>query len=558
MSKQTFMKGTMILVVANGLTKIIGAFFKIPLTYLLHENGMAIYNTAYQLYVLLFIIATAGLPVAVSKMVSEQIALRDGYQIRRLFRAEMMLISGLGILGGAALYVFAEPIAVLIGDAAIASSIRVVAPALVFVAIMAGLRGFFQGTQNMTPTAVSEVIEALGKPLVGYTLAYLLIDQGVAAASSGALAGVTAGAAAGCLVLVIWFLVQRRKIMPAASPHGNAMSYSRILKQLTWIAIPITIGACVSSVTSLVDTVMIRSLLQNISFTEDQARTLYDAYAIYAKKGELASLLAGNGLDIKAANWLYGAYSGYAFSLFNLPLTLITAMSISVVPALAEAFAVHNQRSIQRITGSALRITLLFSLPCTIGLSVMAKPILYLLYSNTASGKMLEILAVACVWVTLVSVSTAILQAAGKVWIPVVNMLVGAVVKIGANFLLVSRPELNILGLSISSNLCYFVIAALNLYWVMKMTHVKLKLSECLVKPLFATGAMGVGTLFCYRFLEQALPAEKLATIISIGVGCAIYLAVLLLIGGLKREDVEMLPKGEKIAALMQRHKLLR
>ncbi len=558
MGKQTFMKGTMILVLANGLTKVIGALFKIPLTYLLHESGMGIYNTAYQLYVLFFIIATAGLPVAVSKMVSEQIALKDGFQVRRLFRAEMLLISALGILGSAVLYLFAEPISQLIGNEAIAPSIRVVAPALVFVAVMAGLRGFFQGTQNMTPTAVSEIIEAAGKPLVGYTMAYLLIDRGIVAASSGALAGVTAGAAVGCGVLVIWFLMKRKQMIPVDGSRGNLMPYSRIFKQLIWIAVPITIGACVSSVTSLVDTVMVRSLLQNISFTKEEAQALYDTYAIYAKKGELSSLLAGNRLDVNASEFLYGAYSGYAFSLFNLPLTLITAMSISVVPALAESFAMRNQRNIQRITGSALRITMLFSLPCTIGLSVMAKPILFLLYSNTSSGKMLEILAVACVWVTLVSVSTSILQAAGKVWIPVVNMLIGAAVKIVANVVFVSMPSVNILGLSISSNLCYFVIAALDLYWVMKVTSVKLKLLDCLVKPLFATGAMGVGTLFCYRFLENVLPVVKLATVISIGVGCVIYLAVLLLVGGVKQEDVEMLPKGEKIAAMMRRYRLLR
>ncbi|MDY4976392.1 MAG: polysaccharide biosynthesis protein [Clostridia bacterium] len=558
MGKQTFMKGTMILVVANGLTKVIGALFKIPLTYLLHESGMGLYNTAYQLYVLFFIIATAGLPVAVSKMVSEQLALKDGCQVRRLFRAELLLISMLGLLGSAVLYLFARPIAVAIGNEAIAPSIRAVAPALIFVAVMAGLRGFFQGTQNMTPTAVSEIIEAAGKPLVGYTLAYVLIDRGIGVASSGALAGVSAGAAVGCGVLVLWFLIKRREILPETKPRGDLIPYSRIFKQLIWIAVPITIGACVSSVTSLVDTVMVRSLLKNISFSQEEARALYDAYAVYAKKGELASLLTENRLDVNAAEFLYGAYSGYAFSLFNLPLTLITAMSISVVPALAEAFAVRNQRNIQRITGSALRITLLFALPCTIGLSVMAKPILYLLYSNTSSGTMLEILSVACVWVTLVSVSTAILQAAGKVWIPVVNMLIGAAVKVAANILLVSQQSVHILGLSISSNLCYFVIAALNLYWVMKVTKVSLKLSECLVKPLFATGAMGVGTLACYRFLEGVLPAVKLATVISIGAGCVIYLGVLLLVGGVKREDVEMLPKGEKIAALMQRYRLLR
>ena len=557
MGKQTFMQGTIILVLANALTKIIGAFFKIPLTYLLHESGMGIYNTAYQLYVLFFIVATAGLPVAVSKLVSEQLALKDGYQVRRLFKAEMLLIACLGLIGAGVLYFFATPIARVIGNVQIAPSIKAVAPALVFVAIMAGLRGFFQGTQNMLPTAVSQILEALGKPLVGYTLAFVMIGSGAVYASAGALMGVTAGAAVGCIVLAVWFLVKRKTVLPQGVAHSEALSYPRLLKRLVWIAVPITIGACVSSVTSLVDTLMVRGLLQNISFTAEQAEALYQEYAIYAKNGEMASLLQNHLLDTHASEFLYGAYSGYAFSLFNLPLTLITAMSISVVPALAEAIAVKQQHNIQRITASAIRITILFAMPCTIGLSVMAKPILYLLYSNTSSGTMLEILAVACIWVSLVSVCTAILQAAGKVWIPVVNMLIGAVVKIVSNILLVSMPQINILGLSISSNLCYFVIAALNLYWVMKVTKVKLKLSDTLVKPLFSTGAMGVATLFCYRFLEGVVPA-KLATILSVGMGGCIYLAVLLLIGGLKQEDVEMLPKGEKIAAIMKKRKLLR
>lgn len=557
MGKQTFMQGTLILVVANALTKVIGAFFKIPLTYLLHESGMGIYNTAYQLYVMFFIIATAGLPVAVSKMVSERLAVKDGCQVRRLLKAELCLISALGLLGAAVLYLFAHPISEAIGNVQIAPSIRAVAPALIFVAVMAGFRGFFQGTQNMFPTAVSQILEALGKPAVGYTLAYVMIGSGALYASAGALMGVTAGAAAGCIVLLFWFLIKRKTILPTGEQGGRVTPYPALLKQLVWIAVPITIGACVSSVTSLVDTLMVRNLLRGISFTPEQAEALYREYAIYAKSGEMASLLQTNTLDVNASEFLYGAYSGYAFSLFNIPLSLITAMSISVVPALAEAIAVNHSRNIQRITASAIRITILFAMPCTIGLSVMAKPILYLLYSNTSSGTMLEILAVACIWVSLVSVSTAILQAAGKVWVPVINMLIGAAVKIGTNILLVSIPEINVLGLSVSSNLCYFVIAALDLYWVMKVTKVKLKLSETVVKPLFATGAMGVVTLFLYRFTETLLPA-KIATILSVGAGGCIYLAVLLLVGGVKREDVEMLPKGERLAAVMEKRKLLR
>lgn len=557
LQKQTFLQGTLVLIVANGLTKLIGACFKIPLTYLLHEEGMAIFNTAYQLYVFLFIIATAGLPVAVSKMVSERLALDDIQNAKRVFRAEMILIIGLGLIGALALFLFAEPIALyVVDDSATISSIRAVAPALIFVAAMAGLRGFFQGTQNMIPTALSEVVEASGKPLVGYGLAFLLIAQGIEVASAGAIMGVTAGAFAGCVLMIVIFWRSRKRIFGSVADCGaKLLSYRSIFRTLIWIAVPITIGACVSSLTTLIDTAMVRGRLQSISFAPEAAKALFD---YYGQPDGLSSLLRLGRLDETGARWLYGAYSGYAFSLFNLPLTLIFALSTSVVPAVASAYAMKNRRAVQGLTASALRITVLFSLPCTAGLSVLAGPILQLVFHNTASTQMLEILALSVVWVTLVSVTTAILQAVGRVWLPVIHMAIGGLVKIVCNYVLIGLPSVHILGASLSTNACYFVIAALNLFWVMRVTRVKLRIRDIIVKPLFATVAMGVLTLFVYRVLERVLPSSSLATIGAIGLGCVLYLATLLLVKGIRRDDVEMLPKGSFLVAQMERYHLLK
>ena len=555
LKKQTFLQGTLILLIANAVTKVIGALFKIPLAYIIDKEGMAVFNTAYQFYVLLFIVATAGLPVAVSKMVSERLAMDDYYETKRIFRCAMTLIVALGILGACVLFFFAEPLANIVKDTATIASIKMVAPALIFVAVMAGFRGLFQGTQNMIPTALSEVVEALGKPVIGCVLAYVLVSRGIEIASAGAIAGVTAGTVAGAALMMLIYSRTRASIFhghPAAPV--NPLPVGRIYKSLIIIAVPITIGACVSSITTLIDTVMVRSRLQSILFSPEQARALFDYY----QASELSTLLTQGRLGEQAARWLYGAYSGYAATLFNLPLTLIMSLSISVVPAISSAFAIKNRKEVQKITASSLRITVLFAMPCTIGLSVMAKPVLNLLYNDTTTSQMLEILAIAIVWVTLLSVSTTILQGAGRVWIPVINMGIGALVKAVSNYILIGIPSINILGASISTNICYFVIAVLNLFWVMKVTRVRLSILDFIVKPLFATAVMGAGTLVVYTLLTKYLPSPSIVTILSIAVGALLYLAVLFLVGGIKREDVVMLPKGEKLAGIMQKYKLIK
>ena len=233
LKKQTFLQGAIILVIANLITKIIGAVFKIPLANVLKEDGMGMYTSAYQSYVFGFIIATAGLPIAVSKMISENVAVGNTINTKRIFKVEMLLISALGLLGALVLFFFAEPIATFMeASDGTATCIRIIAPALIFVAVMAGLRGYFQGMQNMIPTAASEVVEAAGKPVVGLLLAYIFVSEGVRMAAGGAIFGVTAGTVAGALMLAVMYVFGRRRLTVSDLPRGDVMPYGRILKPL--------------------------------------------------------------------------------------------------------------------------------------------------------------------------------------------------------------------------------------------------------------------------------------------------------------------------------------
>ena len=505
MKKQTYLKGAMILVLANLSVKIIGALFKIPLANIIHEEGMAIFSTAYNLYACLFVIATAGLPVAVSKMVSSSLAQKNHAEVNKIFKAALSLLSMIGIAGALVLFLGAKLFVGYVESPQSYLSVLAIAPAIFFVALLSAFRGYFQGFSDMLPTAISEVAEAVGKLVIGLILAYILMPTGVVNASAGAVLGVTAGTFFALLIMAITYLV-RRKTQPlgAVSLEGSR-STKTIFAELAKIAIPITVGAAVMSLTNVIDVIMIRQRLQTIVVTEEIARALTEYYGLSASE-----VVIGEAMRIKPSEILYGAYSGYAIPMFNLPPTITMSLSMSVVPFISAAFAVKNMGEVKKLSGSTLRITMLFSLPCAVGLSVLSQPILTAVYNNSRAASMLLILGYAVIFVSLVSVTTAMLQGSGHVGIPVRNMAIGAVVKIATNYFLIASPAFNIGGAPISTNLCYLTIAILNILSVRKIMHPDVTFGGFIVRPVIASGVMGVGAIFTYRMMAGILGLPQL------------------------------------------------
>lgn len=519
------MQGAFILVVANALVKVIGAVFKIPLARLLGNEGMGLFSTSYIMYTWMFIVATAGLPVAISKMVSESSALGRGQEVKRIFRVSVMVLSVIGILGSSALYFGAEFFSLMLGSSRAVHGIRAVAPAMLFVSIMSAYRGFFQGMQNMIPTAISEVVEALGKLLLGFAFASFFLSRGLEFGAAGAVFGVSAGAFLGCLILFFIHLFRKKHIYKDVMENGESRSYTKLLLTLIRIAVPITIGASVFSLTSVIDMSMIMRRLQSIGFSEAQATALW------------------------------GSYSGFAVPLFNLPPTLISALSVSLVPAVAAAFAKREYTSTGKTVASSLRITVLFALPCAVGMAVLSEPILHLVYNNTDASTTLSILSCSILFVSLVLVTNSILQATGHEMIPVFHMLIGGGIKIITNYTLVGMPDINIVGAPIGTGICYIFIFTLNLIAIRRVLKINIGVFGLFVKPVIAALAMGAGVLVVYKFTASL---GSLATVFSIGMGAVIYLAVLLMVKALRRDDIIMLPKGQKIAEIMDKYRLLR
>jgi stage V sporulation protein B len=530
---------------------------------------MGIFNVAYQIYTFMFIIATAGFPIAVSKMVAESIANGDEYDAKRVFQTAALLLGIIGIAGSTALYVFADNLAGFLGNADSALGIRVIAPAVFFVSLLSAYRGYFQGRQNMYPTAASEVVEASAKLLLGIAAASAIMGMKVAISapgtssglsshartlysSTGAILGVTAGTFLALLLMIIIYTCKskRTKIVPGR----HIRSRRNILKNLILIAVPITIGASVSSLTSLVDlaTIMNRLVVNP---------NVFDSYAhLFAEGTEFWGMAAEEGwqgsiLLQKQANSLYGLYTGQAQTMFNLPLTIVVGLSMSIVPAISTALAGRKLGEAGVMTSSILRITMLFALPCAVGFYVLSSPILLVLYSDANAGVLLQKLAFAVPFVAFVSVSNSVLQSYGKVYYPVVNMLVGGIVKVVMNYALI--PVWGIDAAPIATTACYGTIALLNCICIAFILRVKINLIDMLIKPLCAALVMGAVTILFYNMLSGFIPGSRLVTLAAIAVGAVVYLIAIIVVKGIKREDVLNMPKGDKIAGILTKYKLL-
>ncbi len=582
---KSFIQGALILGVANLIVKIIGAFFKIPLNYLIGDAGMGYFNIAYQIYTFMFIIATAGFPIAISKMVAESTAKGNEQDAHRIFQTSFRFLAAIGFAGTALLYFFPAELEAFVSVPGSALGILAISPAIFFVALASVYRGYFQGRQNMFPTAISEVIEAAAKLLVGIIAASffmkMTVDGSLSAsfdwatekiqsshlrtvyASAGAISGVTMGTFLSFAFLSIIYLATKKKrsTLPQLQPLRSQKS---ILKELIVIAIPITIGASVSSLTTLIDMATITRRL----VTRPEVLAHYDFMFGEGTKFAQQALeegWIGSQLYTHQASTLYGMYTGKALTIFNLPLTLVVALGMSVVPAISASLTRKNPLEARTITESAIRIAILFAAPCALGISSLSKEVLFILFGDTNAQSVLAILAIAIIPVAVVSVTNSILQAYGKVYVPVVNMIIGGIIKILVNFFCI--PYLGIDGAPVGTFFCYLIISILNIRSIIQCAKIQFRWNEFVFKPLLAALIMGgvgfvLGTFITgNQFLLQDsinIWLRRFCIASEIGVCAVIYFFAAFAIHAIRKDDILRLPKGEKLAVILTRLKLLK
>ena len=437
----------------------------------------------------------------------------------------------LGLVSALVMFLFPVELADMLGWPEAAQSIWVLSPAIFLVCLASAYRGYCQGHENMIPTTVGQVLEVLGKIIVGLALAWYLVRGGrsLPIASAGAISGVPAGA----LIMFPYMLIYKQrhyKRQPVASPDVPD-SRGKIFASLIRIGLPITIGASSLVLINFFDTMIISDRLQSAAgFTDTESAILYGVF-------------------------------GKAQTLYNLPASLITALTISVVPAIASAMALRHRTEASRIAENSLRIATVVALPMSVGLTVLADPIMRVIYADShASGVMiLALLGIPSYFVCMALVMNAVLQAHGNERCTIYSMLAGGLVKIGINWYLVGNPEINILGAPIGTLCCYIVMCTMNYYFLCRYLEERPRLHVMLLRPLLSSAAMGAAAWGVYGLAVRLLAGGGepgrlsmfIAMVAAIGVAVVIYLVMVVMTRAVTREDMKLIPKGEKLARLL-------
>lgn len=538
--QNSFFGGAAILAAGILIVKLIGMFYKIPLINIIGEAGAADFNNAYNIYAVLLTVSTAGLPVAVSKLVSEANALDRRNQVRRTFRLALVLFLALGLVSFLVMFFRADALAGMMNDSKAAAGIRALAPAVVCVGCLAALRGYSQGHSNMAPTSVSQIIEALCKLVVGLGLAFWLVKQGKDpdVAAAGAITGVTVGTVVALAYMVLDFLLSRGRedIRGTDRPDSAGSILANILK----IAVPITLSSSMVGIVTVIDSSLVQGQLQSaLDLTEQASRTLY------------------------------GNYSG-ALNIYNLPTSLMAAITASVIPAVSAALARRDRRGAARITGSALRITALLSFPMGVGLFVLGTPIIRLLFPKlnvAVAGPLLSTLGIATPFVCMVLVCNSVLQAHGFINLPVIVMVLGGIVKIVNNYNLVGA--IGIAGAPVGNILCFGLALVLDLVVITRVIPNRPRLLPIFAKPAVASAVMGGAAWAVYGLLSRILSSEQVdqagqtvravsrmgnaaGILLAIAVAGVVYLVLVIALRAISRDDLTLMPKGDKLARLLR------
>ena len=549
--KQSFLHGTALLAAATAIVKIIGALYKIPLKMIIGDEGFSYFNTAYEIYSLLLLISTAGLPVAMSRMISQANALGHSNQVRRVYTTSRNLFLFLGLTGTLLMTLLCKRLATFQGQPDAWYAIACLGPCVLLICMMSTYRGFFQGQGNMIPTSVSQVLEAIIKLIVGIGLALAVISftGSIPKAAGGAILGVTVSCVASTLYLLHCFHKGYRQL-PESS--DAPLSQGSTAKKLLEIAIPITIGAAGLQLLTVLETgIYMDNLLELLHSGR------YDTSVVQTLREQVLANYPGislENLQNKVAANLKGIYN-MAQTVYNLPVAFIAPITISIIPAITSHLTLENHRSAQATAESAARITGLICMPCAVGLMVLSAPVMALLggYSGEPlklASQLMSIMGVCVLFNSVVLLTNAIMQAHGHANLPVVNMFIGGILKLIAVFVLTANPHIAILGTPIGSFLCYVSITALNLITMKKCIPHCPAILKNLARSALAAGIMGVVVYGVYRILPSE--SRLLQCAVPVMAGVAVYAIAAIKLKAITREDCLLLPKGDQLARIFK------
>ena len=547
--KQNFLKGAAILAATGVFVKIVGAVYQLPILNALGDEGAGYFHVTYMVYGLLLAISTAGVPVALSRLISSAAARGNTALIKRYYSVAMPAFIVIGIVVMCIMFFFADGLAELMGSSHAALGIRVLAPAVFFVCLISIYRGYAQGFQDMIPTAASQVIEVVSKAAFGIAVAFYLARLGYQAQyiSAGAITGVTIGLGL-CIPVMMWYKrkIDKRNALSrdgtdtclSESENDELPSRAHALMRFMKVSITISLSASFMSIMGVIDTSVVSNRLQSaLLLTESEAMAQLGIF----RKG---------------------------LSIYNLPPSLVVPLAVSIIPAIAAAVARKNKDEASSIMQSSVKLTNLFAMPACAGIMVLAGPILKALYYDPRQSPdtvatmtiILTILGLASYFVCLQHMTIATLQANGYERIALMTFPAGAVVRIALSYFLVANPNIGIKGSSIATLACFMIIVTLNIIFIIVKTKTRMKIVSGFIKPLVCSLIMAAVAYLTYTGISRLgsglLGTGRTAVVVYLGIavltGIIVYVALVIFTRVINKEDLAHFPKGEKLTKILR------
>ena len=519
-NKQSTTKGFAILSTAGFMVKLLSLLYVPFLIKLLGEEGYGIYTSAYPIFVYIYVLTNAGIPVAISKMVSELIAVGNYKDAMKTFKIARFLLLILGMIMSLLLLIFAGTLANIANSDTAKMAIMALAPTILISSVLSAYRGYFQGRGNMTPTAVSQVLEQITNTIFSLVFAAYFIKYGLAAGAAGG----TIGTSLGALVAVTYMIYAYEKNKVFRVPKGynklniKRLTTKKLIKRLLSYAVPMTVCVGLQQSGLLIDLGLVKLRLLDAGFIESQVTILWGVLTQYT-------------------------------TLIGVPIAIISSLAITILPSISGLVALRDKKAVRNKINYAFRLCFLVAVPSTVGLAVLAKPIVYFIKYSSDASRLLTYGSVVIIFMAVVAIQTSILQGLGKLYLVTFYAVLGLIGKIIINYIFVAIPSFNILGAVLATGVSFVIPLILNSLTINKVLRVKINLARHAIKPIIASGVMAIVAKlmyvnfdFVFNFIKEGYFANAAAVLISMFFAILTYFFALVLIGGISKEDLEVLP----------------
>lgn len=522
MKKQSLTKGFAVLSAAGIISKVLSVLYVPFLLAIIGDEGNGIYAAAYQVYVFIYVIANSGIPVAISKTVSEFTAVGNYKDAVRSFKIARFLLIVIGLVLSILMLALAKPLAYMINSDKSALAIAALSPTLFFTALASAYKGYFQGMSNMTPTALSQVVEQIANVIFTISFAAILIKVSLEASCAGATVGTSVGALFSAIVLIFIYNKKGNKnILLHHNKASRRYTYKQLARKVVYYSIPLTVCVAAQYAGNLIDVANIRGRLAAAGYTAEMVSVMHSYL------------------------WKYQ-------QIMNAPISIVAALAAAVLPSVSAAVAEGNLRLLEEKTKYAFRLCLFIVIPSAVGLSVLSQPV-YFLLEYGEGAYLMRYGSVVLILMSIVQIQSSILQGAGKMYRATINIIIGIIVKLVLNYLLIRNPNINIMGVVISGIAGYGLSILLNTILIAKHVKVKTSLASQSLKPIVSSVVMGIAVWILYKgvylmlgFIGSSYVVNAAAALVSVFGGMIIYFFVMIQVRGITKDDLAMLPERIK------------